>query len=208
MNTREEIVQAGQRWFDQQDPEIFVPGESYVRPAGRVMDSADLGLLLDASLDMWLTSGRYAERFERELAKKLGARQALLTNSGSSANLLAFSALTSPSLGDDRVAPGSEVITVAAAFPTTVAPIVQNRCVPVFVDVDSETHNIDAQYLEEALSSKTRAIMIAHTLGNPFDLGVVSDFAKKHGLYLIEDCCDAFGSTYRGRQVGSDSNLR
>jgi CDP-6-deoxy-D-xylo-4-hexulose-3-dehydrase len=139
----------------------FVPGESYVPVSGKVIEEDDLVALLDASLDLWLTAGRYAERFERAFAKKVGVRKSLLTNSGSSANLLAFSALTSPKLESEAIRPGSEVITVAAGFPTTVAPIVQNHCIPVFVDVDLDTHNIDVSHLEAALSPKTRAIMVA-----------------------------------------------
>ena len=152
---------------------------------------------------IWLTAGRYAEQFSVNLAEKFGAKFAHLTVSGSSANLLAFTALTSWKLGDKAIKPGSEVITVAASFPTTVAPIIQNKCVPVFLDVDLATANIDVARLEEAVSDKTRAIMIAHTLGNPFDLDAVMSVAKKYNLYVIEDCCDAFGATYDGQRVGS-----
>jgi CDP-6-deoxy-D-xylo-4-hexulose-3-dehydrase len=175
--------------------------------SGKVVDADDLELLLDASLDMWLTAGRYADRFEREFAKKTGMRKSLLTNSGSSANLLAFSALTSHKHQSDRLLPGDEVITVAAGFPTTVAPILQNACVPVFVDVDYTTHNIDVTLLEAALSPRTRAIMVAHALGNPFDAPRVAEFAAKHDLYLIEDMCDALGATIDDRPVGSFGDL-
>ena len=180
----------------------FTPGESPVPCAGRVFDDEELVHLVDSSLDFWLTTGRYAEQFEREFAARFGVRHALLVNSGSSANLVALSCLTSPKLADRRLKPGDEIITVAAGFPTTVNPIVQNNLVPVFVDVDLPTYNIDPSQLEPALSSRTRGIMIAHTLGNPFDLGAVCDFAKQHNLWLIEDCCDAVGATYQGKSVG------
>src|SRR3954469_7762817 len=176
----------------------FEPGRSSVPCSGRVFDAEELVHLVDSSLDFWLTTGRYADRFEREFARAFGARHALLVNSGSSANLLALTALTSPKLGDRRLKPGDEVITVAVGFPTTVNPIIQNNLVPVFVDVHLPTYNIDVTQLEAARSDRTRAIMLAHTLGNPFDLDAVSEFARKHRLWLIEDCCDALGSTYRG----------
>jgi CDP-6-deoxy-D-xylo-4-hexulose-3-dehydrase len=185
----------------------FVPGSSPVPISGRVFDEQELELLVESSLDFWLTTGRFAERFEREFAKFVGVREAVLVNSGSSANLLAVAALTSKRLGDRRLRPGDEVITLAAGFPTTVNPILQNRLVPVFVDVHIPTFNVDVSYLETALSDRTRAVIFAHTLGNPFDLDAVTAFAKKHGLWLIEDCCDALGSTYRGQQVGTFGDL-
>src|SRR4051794_12727769 len=185
----------------------FAPGRSGVPCNGRVFDAEELIHLVDASLDFWLTTGRYADRFEREFARAFGVRHAVLVNSGSSANLVALTCLTSPKLGDRRLKPGDEVITVAAGFPTTVNPIIQNGLVPVFVDVHVPTYNIDVTQLEAALSPKTRAIMIAHTLGNPFDLGAVTAFAKQHGLWLVEDCCDALGSTYDGKQVGTFGDL-
>jgi CDP-6-deoxy-D-xylo-4-hexulose-3-dehydrase len=185
----------------------FRPGETQIHFAGRVFDARELVNLVDASLDFWLTSGRYAESFERSFARVLGIRHALLVNSGSSANLVALSCLTSPKLGQRRARPGDEVITVASSFPTTVNPIVQNGLMPVFVDVDIPTYNIDVQMLEAALSERTRAIMIAHTLGNPFDLDAVTEFAREHDLWLIEDCCDALGSTYRGRMVGTFGDI-
>jgi len=188
-------------------PDEFRPGETQIHFAGRVFDDQELVHLVDASLDFWLTTGRYAERFERSFARLFGLRHALLVNSGSSANLVALSCLTSPKLGKRRVRPGDEVITVASSFPTTVNPIVQNGLVPVFVDVDIPTYNIDVQMLEAALSDRTRAIMVAHTLGNPFDLDAVTAFAKEHDLWLIEDCCDALGSTYRGKMVGTFGDL-
>lgn len=185
----------------------FVPGESTVPPAGRVFDAEELVNLVDSSLEFWLTAGRYASRFEREFARYWGVRNALLVNSGSSANLVALSSLTSPKLGARRLTPGDEVITVATGFPTTVNPILQNQLVPVFLDVDIPTYNIRVADLEAALSARTKAIMVAHTLGNPFDAGAVKSFAEKHGLWLIEDCCDAVGSTYQGQPVGTFGDL-
>jgi CDP-6-deoxy-D-xylo-4-hexulose-3-dehydrase len=159
--------------------------------------------LVDASLDFWLTTGRFAAQFEQEFAAFFGLRHGMLVNSGSSANLLALTALTSPTLGERALRPGDEVITVAAGFPTTVNPIIQNQMVPVFVDVTIPTYNIDTSQLEAALSTRTRAVMLAHTLGNPFDLATVSAFARQHNLWLIEDCCDAVGATYNERHVGT-----
>jgi CDP-4-dehydro-6-deoxyglucose reductase, E1 len=185
----------------------FLPGTTPVPVAGRVFDAADLEHLVDSSLDFWLTTGRYASRFELEFARFFGLRHAMLVNSGSSANLLALSCLTSPKLGDEALRPGDEVITVAAGFPTTVNPIVQNRLVPVFVDVQLPTYNIDPSQLEAARSPRTRAVMIAHTLGNPFDLAAVVDFAERHDLWLVEDCCDAVGARYVGRGVGTFGDL-
>ncbi|WP_291985401.1 lipopolysaccharide biosynthesis protein RfbH [Luteitalea sp.] len=184
------------------EPTTFVPGESYIPASGKVLDVDDLVALTEASLDLWLTAGRFADRFERDFARYVGLRWCRLTNSGSSANLLAFSALTSRTL-PRPILPGSEVITVAAGFPTTVAPIVQHGCVPVFVDVDYATHNIDVGALEGALSDKTRAVMVAHALGNPFDAAAVAAFARAHDLYLIEDSCDALGATLHGQTVGT-----
>ena len=185
----------------------FVPGSSLVPVSGRVFDEQEIELLVDSSLDFWLTTGRFAEQFEREFAKFAGVREAVLVNSGSSANLLALTALTSENLGERQLKPGDEVITLAAGFPTTVNPIVQNGLVPVFVDVHIPTFNVDVSYLDAALSDRTRAIIFAHTLGNPFDLDAVTSFAKKHGLWLIEDCCDALGATYRGQKVGTFGDL-
>jgi CDP-6-deoxy-D-xylo-4-hexulose-3-dehydrase len=205
---REQILELVGHYHDAAfTPTEFLPGETQVHVAGRVFDAQELIHLVDAALDFWLTTGPYAERFERSLARLLGIRHALLVNSGSSANLVALSCLTSPKLGERRLCPGDEVITVASSFPTTVNPIVQNRLVPVFVDVDIPTYNIDAQMLEAALSDRTRAIMLAHTLGNPFDLDAVTAFAHEHGLWLIEDCCDALGSTYCEKMVGTFGDL-
>jgi CDP-6-deoxy-D-xylo-4-hexulose-3-dehydrase len=175
--------------------------------AGRVFDEEDVVHLVDSSLDFWLTTGRYAAQFEREFAAYWGVRHAMLVNSGSSANLVALSCLTSPKLGGKQLLPGDEVITVACGFPTTVNPIIQNRLIPVFLDVKLPTYNVDVEQLEAALSARTRAIMIAHTLGNPYDLERVTAFAKKHDLWLVEDCCDAAGSTYQGKQVGTFGDL-
>ncbi|MBE2234075.1 MAG: lipopolysaccharide biosynthesis protein RfbH [Anaerolinea sp.] len=186
---------------------VFVPGETPVPVSGRVFDADDLTHLVDSSLDFWLTTGRYAAQFEREFAQHLGVRHALLCNSGSSANLLALSCLTSPKLGKRRLAPGDEVITVAAGFPTTVNPIIQNNLIPVFLDIELGTYDVDVSRLEEAIGPRTKAIMLAHTLGNPFNLDVVCDVARRHNLWLIEDNCDALGSTYQGRLTGSFGDL-
>jgi CDP-6-deoxy-D-xylo-4-hexulose-3-dehydrase len=172
-----------------------------------VIGAAELQHMVEASLDGWLTTGRFNEAFERRLADYLGVRHVLTTNSGSSANLLAFSALTSPRLGERAIRPGDEVIAVAAGFPTTVNPILQNGAVPVFVDVDIPTYNVDVSRLEAAIGPRTRAIMLAHTLGNPFNLEEVGRIARKHGLWLVEDCCDALGSTYDSRRVGTFGDI-
>jgi CDP-6-deoxy-D-xylo-4-hexulose-3-dehydrase len=185
----------------------FVPGESPVPVSGKVFDDLDLFAVIESGLDFWLTSGRFAELFERKLAKFIGVRDVRLVNSGSSANLLAVSALTSPTLGDRQLKPGDEVITVAAGFPTTVNPILQNRLVPVFVDVELPTYNVDVSQLELALSPRTKAMIFAHTLGNPFNAAAVSDFARRHGLWLVEDCCDALGASFGGRGVGTFGDL-
>ena len=188
-------------------PRPFVPGESPVPVSGRVFGASDVQHLVDAGLDFWLTTGRFAAQFERRFAQVMSARHAMLCNSGSSANLLAVSALTSPALDGRALRPGDEVITVAAGFPTTVNPIFQNGLVPVFVDVDLPSYGIDVTQLEAARSAKTRAIIVAHTLGNPYDIGAVSEFARQHGLFLIEDCCDAVGATFDGKSVGTFADL-
>lgn len=205
--TREEIVAMARAWYDAQPTNDFVPGETYIPPSGKVMDGADCAALIDASLDMWLTAGRYAKQFETEIAARFGLRDAKLTVSGSAANLLAFATLTSWKLGSKALKPGDEVITVAAGFPTTVTPIVQYGCIPVFVDVDVETHNVDVAALEAAIGPKTRAVMLAHSLGNPFDVIRIAEICKRHGLLLVEDCCDAFGATAEGRQVGTFGDI-
>ncbi len=185
----------------------FIPGETPIPVSGRVFDAEDLTHLVDASLDFWLTTGRYAEQFEHEFARFLDVRHAILCNSGSSANLLALSALTSPKLEARQLKPGDEVITVAASFPTTINPIIQNRLVPVLLDIELATYNLDASHLDEAINSRTRAIMIAHTLGNPFDLDAVLEAVHRHGLWLIEDNCDALGSRYKGKWTGTFGDL-
>src|ERR1017187_6633358 len=188
-------------------PGEFRPGETQIHFAGRVFDEREIVNLVDSSLEFWLTTGPWAEKFEQRFARLHGLRHALLVNSGSSANLVALSCLTSSKLGERRLRRGDEVITVASSFPTTVNPIIQNGLIPVFVDVTIPTYNIDVTMLEAALSDRTRAIMVAHTLGNPFDLDAVKAFAVKHDLWLIEDCCDALGSTFRGQPVGSFGDL-
>jgi CDP-4-dehydro-6-deoxyglucose reductase, E1 len=205
---RQQILDLSAEYFAEAFPAVeFKPGESPVPVSGKVIDGGDLSSVVDSALDCWFTTGRFAEEFERKLARFVGVRCASLVNSGSSANLLAISALTSPKLGDRRLKPGDEVIAVAAGFPTTVNPIIQNRLVPVFVDVTLPNYEIDVSQLEAARSEKTKAIMIAHTLGNVFDLDAVTAFAKKHNLWLIEDCCDALGSTWKGRPVGTFGDI-
>jgi len=188
-------------------PRTFVPGESLVPVSGKVVGAPELRNLVDASLDLWLTTGRYNTAFEGRLAERLGVAHALTTNSGSSANLLALASLTSHYHRSEALKPGDEVITVATGFPTTVNPSLQYGLVPVFVDVDIPTYNIKPEMIEAAVSSKTRAIMIAHTLGNPFDLGEVMRVAEKHNLWVVEDTCDALGATYDGRNVGTFGHL-
>lgn len=185
----------------------FEPGVSPVPVTGKVFDGADVRSLVDASLDFWLTTGRFADAFEKRLAERAGFKYALFVNSGSSANLLAISALAAPKLGDRRLSPGDEVITCASGFPTTLNPILQNGLVPVFLDVVIGTYNMDVSRLEEAIGPRTRAIFLAHALGNPFDLDTVTEVARRHGLYLVEDCCDALGATWRGRPVGTFGNI-
>jgi CDP-6-deoxy-D-xylo-4-hexulose-3-dehydrase len=188
-------------------PQPFLPGASVVPPSGKLLDAAELKLMVEASLDGWLTTGRFNAEFEKKLAAFIGVKHLITVNSGSSANLVAFSALTSPKLGERAIRRGDEVIGVAAGFPTTVNPIIQFGAVPVFVDVDRYTHNIDATKIEAAITPKTKAIMLAHSLGNPFNLDVVTAICKKHGLWLVEDCCDALGSTYRGQMVGTFGDI-
>lgn len=205
---RQQIAELVGRYADlHMAPGPFVPGQSNVPPSGKVIGSGELQAMTDAVLDGWLTTGRFNEAFEKRLARYLGRRCVLTTNSGSSANLLAFSALTSPRLGERAIRKGDEVIGVAAGFPTTVNPILQFGAVPVFVDVELGTYNIDPALVEAAISPKTKAIMLAHTLGNPFNLKVIRDLCDRHGLWLIEDCCDALGSLYEGRQVGGFGDI-
>jgi len=185
----------------------FVAGETPVPPSGKLIGAEELQAMVEASLDGWLTAGRFNEEFERKLAAFLGVKFAMTVNSGSSANLVAFSTLTSPKLGNRAIKPGDEVIGVAAGFPTTVNPILQFGAVPVFVDVEIGTYNIDASKIEAAITPKTRAIMLAHTLGNPYNLDVITELCKKYKLWLIEDCCDALGSTYDGKPVGTFGDI-
>jgi CDP-6-deoxy-D-xylo-4-hexulose-3-dehydrase len=188
-------------------PQPFFPGVTAVPPSGKVLGAQELKNMVDASLDGWLTTGRFNAAFEQRLAEFIGVKHLLTVNSGSSANLVAFSTLTSPKLGARAIQRGDEVIGVAAGFPTTVNPILQFGAVPVFVDVDPLTHNIDASKIEAAIGPKTRAIMLAHSLGNPFNLDVVTALCKKHRLWLVEDCCDALGTTYRGQMVGTFGDI-
>lgn len=205
---RQQILALVQEYYEaEHGQQPFVPGQTEVPVSGRVFDAAEMVNLVDSSLEFWLTTGRYADQFERDFARWMGVRHAILCNSGSSANLLALSALTSPKLEERQLLPGDEVITVAAGFPTTVNPIVQNQLTPVFLDVELGTYNVDVSLLETAVSPRTKAIMIAHTLGNPFDLDAVLTVANKHNLWLIEDNCDAVGALYNGRLTGSFGHL-
>ena len=201
---RAEILRLAGRYAElAHGPKPFEVGRSPVPVSGKVLGAPEMRHLVDAALDFWLTTGRFNDAFEPRLAKVLGARYVLTCNSGSSANLLAVSALTSPLMGERRLKPGDEVLTCATGFPTTVNPILQNGLVPVFVDVDIPTYNVDVAALEAAVTPRTRAIALAHTLGNPFDLAAVTALARRHDLHLIEDCCDALGATYEGRGVGT-----
>jgi CDP-4-dehydro-6-deoxyglucose reductase, E1 len=185
----------------------FKPGRSIVPPSGKVMGVTELQYMVDASLDGWLTTGRFNRKFEKELSKFIGIKHLITVNSGSSANLVAFSTLTSPKLGDRAIKKGDEVIGVAAGFPTTVNPIVQFGAIPVFVDIDLETHNVNADLIEAAITLKTKAIMLAHTLGNPYNLEKVKALCDKHKLWLIEDCCDALGAEYNSQHVGTFGDI-
>jgi CDP-6-deoxy-D-xylo-4-hexulose-3-dehydrase len=201
---RELVIQHYEEEFSQKK---FFPGVTPIPVTGKTFDHQEIQYLIDSSLDFWLTTGRYAEDFERKLARTVGVRHALFCNSGSSANLLAFTALTSPSLGARAIKRGDEVITVAAGFPTTVNPIIQNGCVPVFLDIELGTYDIKVSQLEDAYSEKTKAVFIAHTLGNPFNLSAIKEFCDKYKLWLIEDMCDAFGATYDGKNVGTFGDI-
>jgi CDP-6-deoxy-D-xylo-4-hexulose-3-dehydrase len=199
----EKILSDVRSTFEDLAPKPFVRGESNVPVSGKVLDADDYVALVESSLDGWLTAGRFHEEFERGLARYVGVRNALFVNSGSSANLVALSGLTSPKLGKRALKPGDEVITVAAGFPTTVNPIIQNGLIPVFVDVEIGTYDAIIDQIREAISPKTRAIMMAHTLGNPFDVAAIKAICKEHDLWLVEDSCDALGSTYDGKRTGS-----
>ena len=206
---RQEILEKVKDYYDVKfgQTKAFIPGQTPIAFAGRVFDQDEMMHLVDASLDFWLTAGRYAITFEKEFSKFMQQKYALLVNSGSSANLIAFSTLTSPLLKNRQLKSGDEVITVATGFPTTVTPIIQNGLIPVFVDVEIETCNIKISEIEKALTEKTKAIMIAHTLGNAFDLEEIAAFCKKHKLFLVEDCCDAVGTTFNGKMVGTFGDL-
>lgn len=207
-NSREHILAMVRQYVEEQSgASQFQPGQTAVPPSGKVIGAAEISNMVDAALDGWLTTGRFNAAFEARLAAFIGVPHVLTVNSGSSANLVAFTALTSPKLGERAIRPGDEVITVAAGFPTTVNPILQNGAVPVFVDVQLPTYNIDVGLLEAALSARSKAIVIAHTLGNPFELDKVVAFARQHGLWLIEDCCDALGSTFNGQKVGTFGDI-
>jgi CDP-4-dehydro-6-deoxyglucose reductase, E1 len=187
--------------------QYIIAGENYIPVTGKVLDEEDILMGVDAALDGWLTAGRFANKFEHDFAKYFGAYKALLVNSGSSANLVAFYTLTSPKLGERSIKPGDEVITVAAGFPTTVNPMIQFGAIPVFIDIDIATHNVKADMLEAAVSPKTKAIMIAHSLGNPFDVDEVMRVAKKYNLWVIEDDCDSLGATYNGQKTGTFGDI-
>lgn len=204
---RNNVIEASKAFFHEQGTKKIIPGTDYIPVSGKVLEEDDLTNLIESCLDLWLTTGRFAKDFEKQFATFMEQKYCLLVNSGSSANLVAFSALTSPILGKDMVKVGDEVITVAAGFPTTVNPIVQCGCVPVFVDVEAETHQIDIKMLEKALSPKTSAIMIAHTLGNPFNVKAVKEFCDKHDLWLVEDCCDAVGARHHGKMIGTFGDI-
>ncbi len=187
--------------------QVFRPGETIIPPSGKLLDSAELRYMVEASLDGWLTAGRFNEAFEKKLSEFLGVKYLITVNSGSSANLIAFSTLTSPRLKSRAIKPGDEIITVAAGFPTTVNPILQFGAIPVFVDIDIVTHNIDVSQIENAITSKTKAIMLAHSLGNPFNLGIVKALCDKYQLWLVEDNCDALGSTYNNKLTGTFGDI-
>ena len=206
-NLNEELLSLLTEVATQNTSKSIVPGTDYIPVTGKVLDATDLLYGIEATLDGWLTTSRFGKKFEYEFAKYFGAKSSILVNSGSSANLCAFYALTSPKLGARQIQPGDEVITVAAGFPTTVNPLIQYGAVPVFVDVDIPTYNIKAELIEQAISPKTKAIMIAHSLGNPFNLDIVMEVAKKHNLWVIEDDCDSLGATYRGKKTGTFGDL-
>jgi CDP-4-dehydro-6-deoxyglucose reductase, E1 len=207
-NLKKEIFNLVAKYYtEKHKPKSFIPGETYIPYAGRVYDEKEIISLVDSALDFWLTAGRFAKQFEEEFAKFLGVKYCILTNSGSSANLLAISALTSPKLGEKRLKPGDEVITAACAFPTTINPIIQNNLIPVFIDVDVGTYNIQTDKIEGAISKKTKAFFLAHTLGNPFNLTKIQKICENYNLWLIEDNCDALGSKYNDRYTGTFGHI-
>jgi CDP-6-deoxy-D-xylo-4-hexulose-3-dehydrase len=205
--TRENILSSVGDFFKQNAPKNIIPGTDYIPPSGKVIDEEDLKNMVDSCLDLWFTTGRYAKEFEKKFAEFMEQKHCLIVNSGSSANLVAFATLTSPTLKERAIKPGDEVITVAAGFPTTVNPIVQHGAIPVFVDVNLETHQVDISLLKQALSEKTKAVMIAHTMGNPFEADKIRQFCDEHGLWLIEDCCDATGAKLNGKMVGTFGHI-
>ena len=204
---RKQILELTRKYIREKQKEDFMPGKTLIPFARRVFDENEYVNLVDSSLDGWLTAGRYEEEFELKFANFFGVKSCSLVNSGSSANLIALSTLTSKKLGERRIKKGDEVITVAAGFPTTVNPIVQIGAVPVFLDIELGTYNIKVEDLEKAYTEKTKAVMLAHTLGNPFNLKVVKEFTNRHNLWLIEDTCDALGSKYNGRLVGTFGDI-
>lgn len=205
---RKEIIEKTVEYYKEKfEQKIFQPGINRINYAGRVFDENELSNAVDASLDFWLTEGRFSEDFSEQISEFLEIEHVILTNSGSSANLLALSALTSHKLGDRRLKPGDEVITVAAGFPATVTPIIQNNLIPVFVDISIPTYNIDVEMFKRSISEKTKCIFIAHTLGNPFDIDMIMEYAQKYNLWVIEDNCDAFGSEYNGKKTGTFGHL-
>jgi len=205
---RNKVIESAETYYKKKfQKQTFIPGKTLIPASSKVMDFEEMKYLIDASLDFWLTEGRFAKEFEQNFSKFLNVKFVSLTNSGSSANLLAFAALTSPILGDKAIKPGDEVITTASGFPTTINPIIQNGCIPVFVDINLETLNIDTAKIEQAISPKTKAIFLAHTLGNPFDLGTIMKIAKKYKLFVIEDSCDALGATYKNQKVGTIGDI-
>ncbi len=207
-NLKKEIFNLVAEYYtEKHKPKPFIPGETYIQYAGRVYDEKEMISLVDSALDFWLTAGRFAKQFEEKFAKFLGVKYCILTNSGSSANLLAISALTSPKLEKRRLKPGDEIITTACAFPTTVNPIIQNNLIPVFIDVDVGTYNIQTDKIEGAISKKTKAIFLAHTLGNPFNLAKIQKICEKYNLWLIEDNCDALGSKYNEKYTGTFGHI-
>ncbi|MDD5155305.1 MAG: lipopolysaccharide biosynthesis protein RfbH [Candidatus Omnitrophica bacterium] len=207
-NLRQRIIKLADKYYGIAFPrERFIPGVTPVPIAGRVFNAGEIKLLVEASLDFWLTTGRFAAEFEQRFSRWMGVKHCSLVNSGSSANLVALTALTSPKLGSKRLRPGDEVVTIAASFPTTVNPIIQNQLTPVFVDIKTPTYNINTDYLGKAVSRRSRAIMVAHTLGNPFNVDAVMNFAKRHKLWVIEDCADALGSLYKGKKTGTFGHI-
>ena len=208
MDTKQQILTLTEQFYSENHkPKPFIVGQTPVPVSGKVFDQDDMKLLIESSLDFWLTTGRFNAQFEKELAAFIGTKHLLTTNSGSSSNLLAFAALTSPLLKDRAIQPGDEVISVAAGFPTTVNPILQYNCAPVFVDINPKTFNVDITKIEEAITNKTKAIMLAHTLGNPYEIDLIMNLADKYNLWVIEDCCDALGTTYNGQHVGTFGDI-